>query len=61
MIRPIKLKLPPEGERVVAEPRPIRDCSACREKYDDPRYCAPNRCYCGHPECPAYASYRKPY
>lgn len=21
------------------------------------RYCAPNRCYCGHPACPAYASW----
>jgi DNA-directed RNA polymerase subunit N (RpoN/RPB10) len=22
-----------------------------------PRYCAPARCYCGHPECPAYDTY----
>ena len=21
-------------------------------------YCAPNRCYCGHPECHAYASWK---
>jgi hypothetical protein len=24
------------------------------------RYCAPNRCYCGEPDCPAYASYGRP-
>ena len=24
------------------------------------RSCAPNRCYCAHPECPAYDSYREP-
>ena len=24
-----------------------------------PRYCAPARCYCGHPECPAHATYRE--
>lgn len=22
-----------------------------------PRYCAPKRCYCGHQECTAFASY----
>lgn len=24
------------------------------------QYCALNRCYCGKPECPAYASYGRP-
>lgn len=38
---------------------PAECCSACRA---DPRaapgrYCAPLRCLCGHPECPAYASW----
>lgn len=35
-------------------------CPSCR---DDPhaapsRYCAPMRCTCAHPACPAFASYR---
>ena len=24
-----------------------------------PRYCAPARCYCGHPECPAFDTHRE--
>lgn len=24
------------------------------------RYCAPNRCYCGHPDCYAFASWVDP-
>jgi hypothetical protein len=24
------------------------------------RYCAPKRCYCGDPSCPAYPSYNRP-
>jgi hypothetical protein len=24
------------------------------------RYCAPKRCYCGDPSCPAYPSYDRP-
>lgn len=24
------------------------------------QYCAPGRCYCGDPECPAYPSYLRP-
>lgn len=33
-------------------------CSACRADHEAApgRYCAPLRCYCGHPECPAYAA-----
>jgi hypothetical protein len=27
-------------------------CAPCA-----PRYCAPNRCYCGHRECDAYATF----
>lgn len=27
-------------------------CTRCA-----PKYCAPNRCYCGHTECTAFASY----
>ena len=28
-------------------------CDAC----PPPAYCAPTRCYCGHPECHAYPSW----
>ena len=31
-----------------ADPKAARD-----------RYCAPNRCYCGHETCPAFASWRE--
>lgn len=38
---------------------PPETCPTC---WADPKaapggYCAPLRCYCGHPECPAYASW----
>ena len=33
-------------------------CQTCRDvKPDSTRYCAPNRCYCGHESCPAYPSW----
>lgn len=32
-------------------------CRTCREKRSEPVQCAPLRCYCNHPECPAYHSY----
>jgi len=31
---------------------PYRSCTVCTFGY-----CAPKRCYCGHPECIAYDSY----
>lgn len=31
---------------------PYKSCTVCEFGY-----CAPNRCYCGHPECNAYDSY----
>lgn len=31
-----------------------RSCPVCPPDYG---YCAPARCYCGHPECNAYESY----
>lgn len=30
-------------------------CPQCRHLW--PGYCAPLRCYCGHPQCPAFRSY----
>lgn len=30
-------------------------CPDCHDKH--PAYCAPARCYCGHPACPAADSY----
>ena len=38
----------PRGERVGR----MTTCPRCH-----PRYCAPARCYCGHPECPASDTY----
>lgn len=35
---------------------PYRSCPVCEFGY-----CAPARCYCGHPECNAYESYYNPY
>ena len=35
----------------------MTDCQPCQELYQDSRYCAPLRCYCGHPECPAFGSW----
>ena len=35
---------------------PYKSCTECTFGY-----CAPNRCYCGHPECNAYHSYVDPY
>ena len=37
-------------------------CPSCAAdpKVAHGRYCAPLRCYCSHPECPAFASYRPP-
>ena len=36
-------------------------CQTCRdEQPTSSRYCAPMRCYCGHPACPAFASYEEP-
>ena len=32
-------------------------CRVCVETRQEPVYCA--RCYCGHPECPAYDTYRE--
>ena len=29
------------------------DCAECAAGGRN-GYCAPNRCYCGHPSCPAY-------
>lgn len=41
-------------------PSPIKRCPTCTRTRNDPAYCAPARCYCGHPDCPAAASYYKP-
>ena len=36
-------------------------CQSCRDAHPgSTRYCAPKRCYCGHADCPAYASYEEP-
>jgi len=36
-------------------------CQTCAaEQPTSTRYCAPLRCYCGHPTCPAFASYEAP-
>lgn len=32
-------------------------CRTCADTTHTKRYCAPFRCYCGHPDCPAFASY----
>ena len=35
------------------------ECPTCAadERYAPGTYCAPARCYCGHPECHAYPSW----
>lgn len=33
------------------------NCPSCRTATGTTRYCAPSRCYCGHEDCPAYASW----
>lgn len=35
----------------------MSDCQPCQDRHKDKRYCARLRCYCGHPECPAFASW----
>ena len=36
-------------------------CQTCREEQPaSSRYCAPKRCYCGHPTCHAFVSYEEP-
>lgn len=32
-------------------------CPTCAEKTGTKRYCAPGRCYCAHPACPAYPTW----
>ena len=44
------------------QPTAAQQAQRCPTCADDPkaapgRYCAPDRCYCGHAECPAVASY----
>ena len=29
-------------------------CATCANTVGTKRYCAPGRCYCGHPDCHAY-------
>lgn len=38
---------------------PVMTCTECALG-GTRRYCAPNRCYCGHPTCHAYHSYYEP-
>lgn len=38
-----------------------QDCPTCRAATGTTRYCAPSRCYCGHEDCPAFASWVDPF
>lgn len=39
-------------------PKQLPDtCATCAEITGTMRYCAPARCYCGHANCPAFASF----
>ena len=35
----------------------ITHCQTCADATGTQRYCAPKACYCGHPDCYAFASY----
>lgn len=37
--------------------KPAWTCAACVAATGTKRYCAPTRCYCGHPGCPAFDSW----